>query len=291
MTSTATATTLHTLLEGLIDYAGLFPPAGLDMPEAVQKYARYKQSEYSWMLGRFIVPASRLPQFEQGWLAAGEPSGWKLSALVSRSEELDAVQGFNARHVSKVQIDSLEMKAVSAADVKAVPGFQVYFEVPNTSDPMPLIVAMKREQVRAKIRTGGVTPDAIPDATVVTRFLRACASVGVPFKATAGLHHPVRCVRPLTYEPNSLQGIMHGFLNVFLAAGFARKGYAALFVDRVLQEKHPQAFKFNSDSVEWHEAKLSAAEIAEMRTKFAIAFGSCSFEEPIADLRAIRLLV
>jgi hypothetical protein len=53
------------LLRDLIDYAGLFPPASLDMAAAVANYDSYSRSEWNWILGRFIVPVARLGEFEE----------------------------------------------------------------------------------------------------------------------------------------------------------------------------------------------------------------------------------
>ncbi|ABF41007.1 conserved hypothetical protein [Candidatus Koribacter versatilis Ellin345] len=291
MTPTATTSALHALLEGLIDYAGLFPPAGLEMAKAVSNYARYKSGPHAWMLGRFIVPVARLDEFERAWHTEGEPADWRLSALITEvGSDLPLIQEFNATYGGDVQIDAVELKASTSSEIRALPGITGYVEVASASDPTELIAQMKHEKLRAKIRTGGLTADAFPQAGAIARFLRACAAAAIPFKATAGLHHPVRCVKPFTYEQGSAEGTMHGFLNVFLAAGFARKGYAVLFLERLLAEENPQAFRFAENGVHWGDAYLSAEELADLRTNFAIAFGSCSFEEPIADLQALRLL-
>ncbi len=291
MTQTVTTSALRSLLEGLVDYAGLFPPAGLEMSAGVSNYARYKAGPHAWMLGRFIVPVSKLEEFERAWHKEGEPLGWQLSALLANADrEMPLVHEFNATYAGALQIDTVELKASKAKEIRALPGMTGYVEVSSATDPTELIARMKHENLRAKIRTGGLTPHAFPPAADVARFLRACAGVAIPFKATAGLHHPVRCVKPFTYEKGSVEGMMHGFLNVFLAAGFARKGYAALFLERLLSEEDPRAFRFTEGGVQWGDAYLSAEELADMRANFAIAFGSCSFEEPIADLQALGLL-
>ena len=51
-------------MAGLTDYAGLFPPAELGMREAVRNYAEYLNGPDSACLGRFIVPADRIDEFE-----------------------------------------------------------------------------------------------------------------------------------------------------------------------------------------------------------------------------------
>ena len=90
--------------------------------------------------------------------------------------------------------------------------------------PAPLVAAIARRGGRAKMRTGGVTAEAFPTAAQVLRFLRACTEARVPFKATAGLHHPLRAEYRLTYAPDSPRGTMFGFLNVFLTAVLLRHG-------------------------------------------------------------------
>ncbi len=287
---------LRSLLEALVDYAGLFPPAGLAMRSAVENCARYKSGPYAWMLGRFVVPVARLAEFERAWDEAGSPEGWKLSALVAQPEsEFPAVRDFNERQGGKIQIDAVELKAGSADEIARVAsilpsGILGYVEIPVTQDPASLMAAIKDAGLRAKIRTGGLTSELFPDASLIARFLQASAEAGVAFKATAGLHHPLRCERPFTYEPNSDRGTMHGFLNVFLAAVFARSSAETQVVENVLLEESVSSLRFSDQGVEWRDAVLSSAEIADTRECFAIAFGSCSFEEPIADLQALGLL-
>jgi hypothetical protein len=125
----------------------------------------------------------------------------------------------------------------------------------------------------------------------VAAFVSACAAAEVPFKATAGLHHAVRAESPLTYEPASARAAMHGFLNVFLAAALLRArrtdeaGAAA-----ILESTDSGAFKFTDEGVRWHERFLEATELASVRETFALSYGSCSFDEPIDDLKKLGLL-
>ena len=58
---------LRALMEGLIDYAGMFPPAGLDMAKAAANYQSYLDGEYGWAVGRFIVPAAQLSEADPSW--------------------------------------------------------------------------------------------------------------------------------------------------------------------------------------------------------------------------------
>ncbi len=110
------------LLSGLVDYAGLFPPAKEDMRDALEKYASYRASEDSQALGRFIVPVSRLNELEDeaNELMPRDPGAepWRLSVLVAGDVRAagKAMVGFNDRH----QLASNEGRAViDVAELKA----------------------------------------------------------------------------------------------------------------------------------------------------------------------------
>jgi hypothetical protein len=124
----------------------------------------------------------------------------------------------------------------------------------------------------------------------VAAFLSRAAALRRPFKATAGLHHAIRAVRPLTYEEGCPRAEMHGFLNVFVAAAFAWGGMETADIQAVLEEPAALAFDFRDDALNWRGRAISTAEIEHARREFAHSFGSCSFEEPVEDLRTLGLL-
>jgi hypothetical protein len=289
----------------LIDYAGLFPPAELTMAEAVKNYAAYHQSEHNWMLGRFIVPASRLDEFEQAapeyWPRDGEDGFWKLSVLGGSNLEADIAQvnRFSRRHIvgegAKVMIDTIEFKVATINAIEAAmrvmhPTLTCFIEIPIGDDPRELIKAIGAEGGFAKVRTGGVTAEAFPSAENLARFIAICAEEDVGFKATAGLHHPLRSVNRLTYKPDGPSALMHGFLNVFLAAAFAQNGMDSQQLIELLEETSPAAFRFESGSVYWLDEMLDVGHLRNARNLFAFAFGSCSFTEPVEDLQRLNLL-
>lgn len=296
---------LRALLEGLIDYAGLFPPAGLDMAAAAGNYAAYLRGGDAWALGRFVVPAARLDELE-GAAAALLPRTrdarpWQLSVLASADpvHDAEAIFAFNERHAhvaaGRAVIDMLEAKAADMAAlaraVRSTPaGVTAYVEIPIDQDPADLLAAMSTHGARAKVRTGGVTPEAFPAPRELARFIRIAADQGVPFKATAGLHHPIRAAYPLTYEPGSPSGTMYGFLNLFLAAAFAHEGLAIAEIEEILEERSASAFAFDDAGVRWRGLYAGPETLAALRTRVALSFGSCSFTEPVGDLRALGLL-
>lgn len=171
-----------------------------------------------------------------------------------------------------------EIKA-PAGSLDSVPS-STYVEITDLN----LIESLARHGLRAKLRTGGVTADAFPSSTAVAQFLRKCAEYAVPFKATAGLHHPIRCVRPLTYDPDAPRGTMHGFVNLFMAAALLPHAEA------ILEDGDPGAFAFDDDTASWRGHAVLTDDLAKLRAEFAISFGSCSFEEPIHDLQELGWL-
>jgi hypothetical protein len=294
------------LLRDAVDYAGLFPPAQLDMPGAVAEYAAYLASADAWALGRFVVPAARLDEMAataRARLAPGVGSlgsqGWRLSAVFGReiSAEMERVHAFNMAHGTggwAAQVQAVELRAATrdaiAAAMRVVPeDFERFVEVPIDGDVQPLVQAIASEGAFAKVRTGGTSADAFPASEHLVRFLAACIALDVPFKATAGLHHPVRGEYALSYAPDSGRGMMYGFLNVLLAAAFLRAGAADAVAQEVLEERRAAAFEFDDAGVSWRGHRLAMGELAAARTATR-SFGSCSFREPIDDLSALGML-
>ena len=287
--------TFAALLVHVIDYAGLYPPASLEMREAVSNFASYAHGTHSWMLGRLIVPAARLEEFQSEVERVETDLSWRLSIVGSGnpSSDLKAIEKLSK--VRKVRVDAIEMKIAGENDVstvlaKAPKDLVVYCEAANDADVEKTIEAIGKAKRRAKVRTGGVTPDAIPSSEQLAEFMIACRKHQVPFKATAGLHHPLRSVHRLTYEEDSPVGTMHGFLNVFLAASWIYDGLELQDAVELLEERSEASFLFADDEVRWQSKLLPIASIIKARKHFAISFGSCSFEEPVDDLKSLRLL-
>ena len=295
------STTIDALIDGLVDYAGLFPPAGENMRTALENYSSYVNGDDRAALGRFIVPVSRLDELdEKGADLLPRVSGsrpWRLSVLVAgdAAEGLPDILEFNRRHSSpgggKAVIDVVELKATTASDIahqSATIGksLTAYFEIPLSGDVHGLVHAIAGAGRRAKIRTGGVTPDAFPPPDSVVGFIAQCLRAPVPFKATAGLHHPLKGEYRLSYESGSATWTMYGYLNVFLAAALLHSGESEDIALDVLGESDPASFVFGDDSLTWRDHRLSAAQIRAAR-EFAISFGSCSFREPIDELAVL----
>ncbi len=310
------------LLDGIIDYAGLFPPAELPMDEAWRRYLGHLSSDDGWMLARFVCPAVRLEELE-ALLAATDDVQLPVSIAVlgrggetlgdfleSIDQDAAALQGFAVRQQGRAVADVFEVKlpetggaAVAVdkawkrlADVGST-SLLPYFEVSLLGEwrpRLPAAAAAVRDTARAagqqhpvglKIRCGGVDAAAIPEPMAVAAAIATCRAVEVPLKATQGLHHPLR------HHDKTLDTEVHGFLNLFTASVLAyARDLPVTLLTEIVAEMDPMAFVFSANELGWRDFKASADEVAAARTKILTSFGSCSFTEPRDDLGNMNLL-
>lgn len=237
--------------------------------------------------------------------------------LTSLESDLQRVSRFAEQHGDVVSIEAFEMRLpdnLLGTDVVEVgrfvscvaslldrtrlrrPGF--FIEIPldaNCRQTVTIAAGAVHTVNRAKsddqgaaglkMRTGGTDASAVPAAERVAGFIVASRDAGVPFKATAGLHHPVRQFDEV------LGAETHGFFNLFVAAALA----AAEHADEsellpILLEEDAGAFSFTGDEIRWRDRHLRADDVARTRRDRAVSFGSCSFVEPVDDLSALGLI-
>ena len=227
-------------LTALIDHAPLFPPASLPMPDALEEDRRARADEHAWVLNRLVWPSSRLDELE------GEDRA--LSVL------LDSGYGGDLR------AEAVETRW--DAGLERLSG-EAYVELPLDEALEQRVAVLAERGLRAKVRCGGAE---VPSAQALGRFLRVCREAGVPFKATAGLHHP-----------RAAEG-QHGFLNVLAACAFADE---AALMDEI---------ELTQDALRWRGREAAADELARVRREELVAVGSCSFFEPVADLQELGIL-
>jgi hypothetical protein len=303
---------MRALLTGLIDYAGLFPPAKLPLPEALANHIRYRASVDAWILGRFVCPAARLGELKElkelfhtgaplvvSVLGRGGASAGEF--LNGLRADLADIAACRQHHAGWVVLDMLEVRLPTegsairdaldgAAELTRSAGLTLFFEMPSPRrETLPDLLRTIRETSFAraagfKLRTGGLEPAAFPSNEQIAFALSACLAEGVPFKATAGLHHP------LPRFDAGVQARMHGFINLFTAGVLIdARGIGADKVCAILTDNDPLHFCFSEDSLSWQGLAASTDEIARARQK-VLSFGSCSFDEPRDDLRALGWL-
>jgi len=268
------------------------------MADAVAEYHRQRRSDEAWMLASFVVPVRRLEEFEAARIDQEIGDSWPISALLGSDPigEAEELLKFLAARDHVARLEAVEFKPRTHSQVERVRKIllnhgELFCELSWDEDLTDWMPVLKKAGARAKIRTGGVTADLIPPIDAVARFLRACHEGGVGMKFTAGLHHPVRAEQSLTYDPQPPRAVMHGFMNCFVAAALILRDDADDDTLRaVLSETDPQAFTLNDDGgVSWRDHQVTSDEARRTRERFARSFGSCSFAEPVEDLKTLEL--
>lgn len=288
------------LLTALVDDASLFPPAELPMAAALRAHARNRESAYASLQGRFVVPASRLG----AWRAERDPLfAMRLSVICdgALAGDLAAIAALIAQPL--LTIDSLELRASAPfdpapfADAWPNADLAIWIEAPFDGGwPTPPAVTLAAianmraaapasVRIGAKVRCGGLQANLFPTPADLAAFIIAADARRIPWKATAGLHHPVRHVR------NGTNFRMHGFLNVAVAAIARHAGVASDDdVQAILAEEDARAFALDPAHVQWRSLRVDAAAIVSAREESFCSYGSCSFFEPVDDLRRLGML-
>lgn len=314
---TQTQNTLLTLLKDVIDYAGLFPPARLPLADAFTNYLRYQQGSDAWMLSRFVIRAEQLPDLTALCHRTEVASGIGLSVLVGGQDEqphsvlrkaVASIQSAEADTAGALRGDMIETSLALRTDSYAgdvVGAFgdvladvnrstdPVFFEAPWTSDTTSRLrdIAVAVQSANndganfgLKIRAGGLSAELFPSPSDTARFIRTCLEYEIPFKATAGLHHPIRHYRP------EMDVMMHGFLNVMAAAILGKVhdlGEDELRL--IIEDTSAESFQISEDGLAWKHLAATSHQVDAARS-FFISFGSCSFDEPRDDLRELGWL-
>ncbi len=278
---------LDRLLHGLFDDASLFPPASLAMPEAVAGYVRHHTAWYQAMTGPFVCPETRIGALRIS-LAAANVAEIDLSLVVTGGADavVSAVESVAAD--PRLRLRAVEVPArreadprtgaaevVAALDRALLAGAAGYVEVPVPALAGDVLDTVASRGYRPKLRTGGVTAAAFPDEAALAAALCAATDLRVGFKCTAGLHHAVRHAAVDTGFEH------HGFLNVLLAVAAALRGAGPEEIAAVLGDQ-------DAEQVAGEVAALGPDDAGMVRSLFT-SFGTCSTDEPVADLAALGL--
>jgi len=328
---------LRTFMHGLIDYAGLFPPANLPLNEAIDDYIKHLNGENSWMLGRFIIPVSKLNELDQFVSLFDEIGPLELAVLGSGGNSNDEylskigndmvkISDYQNRHSGKVRIEVYECKLPSnspskktmkkATDLLNQNKLSHYHEFPELPDVginystdedesswdeeiLP-VVSMIAELKGAgiKLRCGGIVKEAFPSVEQIAAMIQTCALIDIPMKCTAGLHHPIR------HFAEEYDAYMHGFINAFGAGIFTsnfpnpensqERFRMFILLSHLIGEQVADNFDFGDKGMIWKMGddrdsifEFDNDSIRNCRGKNMISYGSCSFQEPIDDLKQL----
>jgi hypothetical protein len=298
---------LQALLAKSIDYAGMFPPCSLALEPALQNHASYVRSSEAWMLNTFVLPVEQFDAAKELLspfdplhplrVAALGPKTADAEAFLEAVEKADTAIRSLSSNVDLILISHLEMFLPHDVglplleEARSIVGdLPVFWETsPDTAEQTIALLAEYNSDADLatfgyKLRTGGVTADAFPTSAQIAHALVAPATHQLPIKFTAGLHHPIRQFR------DEVKTKMHGFLNVLGAAVLAAEHrWDAHQTSIMLDDEDSASFSFTEDFFAWREWKISIERL-QYRRKFVASFGSCSFDEPRGDLRALNLL-
>lgn len=299
---------LRALMAHSIDYAGMFPPCTLPLHPAIKNQADYVRSADAWMLGDFVLSTDQFNATRELLSEFDAQHPLRVAALGRRTATVDAfleaVDAANAairvlaqHNVDLISISHLEMLLPNDVDIavlneaRSILGdLSVFWEAPpeRAEQTIALLAQFNSNAGSAtfgyKLRTGGVTADAFPTSMQTARALAMPATHQLPLKFTAGLHHPIRQYR------SEVETKMHGFLNVLGAAALsAEHQWDADQTAIMLEDENAKSFSFTDDGFSWREWRIETARL-EYRRRFIVSFGSCSFDEPRDDLRALNLL-
>jgi hypothetical protein len=301
-TSVTLRPSVRSAFSRLVDYAGLFPPAQLPLAQATAQYLEARLGPHAWMLGRFIIPVTALassPRAGDGpfsvVLDGGSDSPRWLDSIKSRIDSVAALRGEGVA-IEAIEVPLPALFTEDCAPEEPLQGLRDLLDGAKVSD-LPVYVEFARRGpwktvveramsaamhagCGAKLRCGGLTAQAFPSVDEVVEFLVAAAASRVPFKATAGLHHPVRHVDAATGFT------MHGFLNILAAAALAPRGERPM-LRRIVAEDDPAAFHFEDAALCWSDERIELGELESSRRAAFVSYGSCSFSEPVEDLEAL----
>lgn len=293
------------LFGGLIDYAGLYPPASRDMKGAVAGYRAARASDEGWIANRFLCPASRLEELAGELVATMQASEepWRIAVTFDQDPAAGAAAAaaFHAEMTPAATVDLAEAPIPPASDTTTIAGLFTaaasindtvipYLEVPRDgaiTATIAAITAITAEAMRpggAKLRCGGLGPEAFPSTHEVAEFIIACTEAGLAFKTTAGLHHPIR------HHDEELDVMRHGFLNLLAAAIAARVGAGMLTTQAIIADTDPDAFDVEFGGVTWRGERVGPQAVDGTRRLGLVAYGSCEFEEPVEDLAKLGFL-
>lgn len=287
---------MHPVFDDLIDYAGLFPPASRTMDEALVEYARHRGGGDRHKLARFVVSARSLPELRDAAMRTRirpphfDP--WPLSVVmaVDHVDDLARIASLQSSNVGRgFRVEAVEARVNNVGEISVITErfdteWEVFLEMPHGADFDSMVRAARDAAAGAKIRTGGITPDAFPIPQQLAAFLKAVYEYGIPWKATAGLHHLRTGEYPLTYEPNSPRHKMYGYLNLIFAATAVHHGLDTATAAEILADDSPKAFRRGHDYIAWGDLLLSFKHIELARNNGFRSFGSCSFTEPIEEM-------
>lgn len=297
------------LFTGLIDYAGLFPPASLDLDASVAGYRTVRSGGDAWIAGRFLCPASRLDDLASALVTTmqrGEQA-WRIGVIcdVDAGSCASTARAFHLQMDPAASVEIVETRvppgttphmvhelltAAGAVNDRIMPFFEVPAPNATGAEVVDVIYSVTAARDRTgrqcgvKLRCGGATPANVPDPDRVALFIDAATRAELSFKFTAGLHHP------LFRRDRETGVVQHGFFNLLVATAVAQAGGDLDEIEAAVSDDDPTGFGVSFAGLHWRDRDLASTELTDVRSAGFVAFGSCDFDEPVAELHQMGFI-
>ena len=318
----------HPLLQNLIDYAGLFPPASLPLAEAWAHYGRYRAQPEAWLLGNFIIPVGQLsaaselpmPTTGDGGRGTRDPhaKGYPLSVLgqggMIASDWLHNLTADMAAIIRthattphralacEVRLPSEVLAKGNAAELsqliahgkQILGGIALFVEVPYEGD-WAVWGEWLEVATAALSQLNGTVGLKIRCGGVAAHQFPSLRRLATAVLLARDGHIPLKATaglhHPVRHYHDSVHTHMHGFINLFGGAALAHAhGLSHAQLTAVLGEEDPSAFKLEGGGFQWRHWQIGGEEIGRLRPLLT-SYGSCSFDEPCEDLQGLGVVL
>ncbi|MFI0406211.1 hypothetical protein [Actinomadura sp. 3N508] len=269
---------------GLFDDAAVFPPGLAPLDVAVPAHRAHRSARYAELVGPLILPASALDALDELIGDASSTGGAPPLDLAITAPDGPCEAAKALAKAAELPVDLRGLEVAVPAGMEADEFFRllgtvdvpVYVEVPRDARRPSIIDAVAELGHRAKFRTGGVKPHLYPSPDELATAIKSVVDAGVPFKATAGLHHPVRNTDPETGFHQ------HGFLNLLLATDAAAEGRPVAELSAILADRDAPSIASRVDALDMDRTDAARARF--------LSFGTCSITDPLNELTDLGLL-
>ena len=290
---TQLAPPLQELFANWIDYAGSFPPASLPTDQVATQLISALNSQHNWFVNRVVLNYDEILTFDSTLAASHSLDSSRripLCAVVGEQWQV-AMTRLNeiAPELRATQVTAIEGKWTESnlppELLENHNGSTIYVELPIDDELENRLRFLRDAKLCAKLRAGGTRSELFPAVKAVVEFLSGCRRIGLPYKLTAGLHHLWADQYCMTYATDSPKTIMHGFLQVALAALALETDANSIDVaTEILKSTSAAHVSITSTGIGWRDQSWSLADFQSLRQNRLHAIGSCSIDEPLDEL-------
>ena len=318
--------TVQTLLSGIVDDAGLFPPAGLSLENALHAYARYRAAPGAWLLARFLCPVAQLDELTPLCERLFTPEAPCRLAVIGAQHPLSpeflldvrALDQFNRTSGARTTVEALEVRipretidewdpdvVAEGLNVAASRLLEHHFgTIEVFLEPIfggdwnesvrRVVAALQRHDQEHGTPTPGRIAFKLRTGGTHAAAFPTVAQVAFALNACRDAEVPLKFTGGLHHAlrcRDATLGVdVHGFLNLFLAGTLLlARGVDEPTLQAILDERDIAEFTFTDPEIRWHDLHVTAEELETARRELTLSFGSAYFEAVRAELKTLGL--